>query len=163
MISVVLAAYKGEKYISSVKIKDSNGKKTILKQYGRDIKTVDDLIDKSGYIINERRKDLKRRAEALRAERKKNEFLAADLTKYLYDADKQMNDVKGVISDYMLKAQTSGDIAKINFYKLEKVFRLYERLTGGIQDKTFASINSVERIYNDICEDINSIKNALNQ
>ena len=157
------ASYKGEKFISNASIKDGNGKKTVLNRYGRDIKTVDDLIDKSGYIINERRKDLKRRAEALRAERKKNEFLAADLSKYLYDADNQMNDIKSVISVYMLKAQTSGDIAKINFYKLETVFNLYERLTAGIQGKTFASINSVERIYNDMCEDIDSIKNALNQ
>lgn len=160
---VRMASYKGGKFISSASIKDGNGKKTVLYRYGRDIETVDDLIDKSGYIINERRKDLKRRAEALRAERKKNEFLAADLSKYLYDADKQMNDIKSVISGYMLKAQTSGDIAKINFYKLETVFNLYERLTAGIQGKTFASINSVERIYNDMCEDIGSIKNALNQ
>ena len=157
------ASYKGEKYISSAAIKDGNGKKTVLNRYYRDIKTIDDLIDKSGYIVNERRADLKRRAEALRAERKKNEFLAADLTKYLYDADKQMYDVKSAISEYMLKVQTSGDIAKISFYQLEKVFSLYERLTAGIQGKTFASINSVERIYNDMCEDIDSIKNALNQ
>ena len=160
---VYTASYKGEKYISSVKIKDGNGNKTVLNRYERDIKTVDDMIDKSGYIVLERRKDLKRRAEAIRAERKKNEFLKADLSKYLYGAEKRMNDIKRVISDYMLKAQTSGDIAKINFYKLEKVFSLYERLTEGIQDKTFASINSVERIYNDMCEDIDSIKNALNK
>lgn len=157
------ASYKGEIYISSAAIKDENGKKTILKQYGRNIKTIDDLIDKSGYMITERRKDLKRRAEALRAEIEKNEFLAADLSKYLHDAEKRMNDVKSVISGYMLKAQASGDIAKINFYKLERVFSIYERLTAGIQGKTFASINSVERIYNDMCEDINSIKNALNK
>lgn len=98
-----------------------------------------------------------------RAERKKNEFLAADLTKYLYGADKQMNDIKRVISDYMLKAQTSGDIAKISFYQLEKVFSLYERLTAGIQGKTFASIDSVENVYKSICEYIDSIKNALNK
>ena len=157
------ASYKGGKFISSASIKDGNGKKTVLNRYGRDIKTVDDLIDKSGYIINEHRKDLKHRSEALRAERKKNEFLAADLSKYLYDADKQMNDIKSVISGYILKAQTSGDISKINFYKLVTVFNLYERLTAGIQGKTFASINSVERIYNDMCVDIDSIKNALNQ
>lgn len=157
------ASYKGEIYISSAAIKDENGKKTALRRYERDIKTFDDIIDKSGYIVLERRKDLKRRAEALRAERKKNEFLAADLSKYLYDAEKRMNDVKSVISDYMLKAQTSGDIAKINFYKLERVFSLYERLTAGLQGKTFASINSVENVYNSICEYIDSIKNALNK
>ena len=156
-------SYKDGKYISSVTVKDGNGRKTVLKQYGRDIKTVDDLIDKSGYIVNERRAELKRRAEAIRAEREKADFLKADLSKYLYDAKNRMNDVKSVISDYMLKAQISGDIAKINFYKLERVFNLYERLTAGIQGKTFASINSVERIYNDMCEDIDSIKNALNK
>lgn len=68
-----------------------------------------------------------------------------------------------MLHNELLKAQTSGDIAKINFYKLETVFNLYERLTAGIQGKTFASINSVERIYNDMCEDIDSIKNALNK
>ena len=68
-----------------------------------------------------------------------------------------------MLHNELLKAQTSGDIAKINFYKLETVFNLYERLTAGIQGKAFASINSVERIYNDMCEDIDSIKNALNQ
>lgn len=157
------ASYKGKKYISSAAIKDGNGKKTVLNRYERDIKTFDDIIDKSGYIVLERRKDLKRRAEALRAERKKNEFLASDLSKYLYDAEKRMNDVKSVISDYMLKAQTSGDIAKINFYKLERVFSLYERLTVGIQGKTFKSIDSVKNVYNSICEYIDSIKNALNK
>lgn len=160
---VRIASYKGEIYISSVEIKDGNGKKTALRRYERDIKTVDDLIDKSGYIVGERRKYLKRRAEALRAERKKNEFLSADLSKYLYDAEKQINDVKSIVSDYISKAQTSGDIAKISFYKLERVFSLYERLTAGIQGKTFASINSVENVYNSICEYIDSIKNALNK
>lgn len=161
--TISFISFKGEIYISSVTVKDGNGRKTVLRLYERDIKTVDDLIDKSGYIVNERRADLKRRAEALRAERKKNEFLAADLSKYLYDADKQMNDIKRVISGYMLKAQTSGDIAKINFYKLERVFSLYERLTSGIQEKTFKSIDSVKNVYKSICEYIDSIKNALNQ
>lgn len=150
-------------WIAEITVQCNNGTKKVIKTMNCNFKTIYDVIDKSGYIVNERRADLKRRAEAIRTEREKAYFLKADLSKYLYDAEKQIEDIKSIVSDYISKAQTSSDIAKINFYKLEKVFSLYERLTEGIQGKTFASINSVECVYNAICNYIDIIKNALNK
>lgn len=73
---------------------DDNGTHTIYNSRGNIIyrgrdeyKTLDELIDKSGYITRDRRADLKRRAAALRAEREKAAYIKTDNAATIADLD----------------------------------------------------------------------------
>lgn len=118
--------------------------------------TVAEMIDKSGYLLRERRQDLKRRAEQLRREKAAAAYQATD------DREK-VNEIRGMIENMKagiiaaLKAAASYDEISAVHTMIDRYpdglkwivnqFETYEEKTNA---KSYTSINAAERTYTEL-------------
>lgn len=121
--------------------------------------TVADVIDKSGYLFLERRRELKRRARALRAERAKAAAAAADFSEKEKAIKEAIDNAKMHLAEMALNAESDNDVKALD--KAAGVFRWviyyynnYMRLKA---DKDFSCISAIERSLNDIQLKINEV------
>lgn len=115
-----------------------------------------DFIDKSGYITELHRNDLKRRAEVLRSNRKKAAADAADFTSDILEIEKTAAAKKAIISNIILKSCNYDDICNAD-KKISKMRWIYldiDRLKKASANKTFTSVENAQKL-------ILSIKNSL--
>lgn len=128
---------------------------------------IENVIDKSGYIVHKKRKDLEAKAKELRIEREKSEFLKADYTNEL----KRVRNIKEKLKSKIIEAYSNNNFTSDFFRKIKCIefdihwllidIEVFER---GINKRKFNSIESVnikfERIidkYNAVIKDINNI------
>lgn len=127
--------------------------------YGR---KEDPVFDKSGYYLNDKRDNLKRRAEALRSEREKAGFLATDNRVIIENLRTRLMEFKKVLAVNLINATTSKEVSKIaeslKWYNgLEGAFKDFERLEEGENKKTFSSVGSFNRALADINKTLDNI------
>lgn len=111
---------------------------------------INDYIDKSGYLIHSKRKELKARAIDLKKARDLAALEKADFTAREKELKEKLNRAKAFLAGLVEKAQTSDDartIGKAQNYLLQ-VFWKWERIAG--RDDYFSSIAQKEKYLDDI-------------
>lgn len=113
-------------------------------------------LDKSGYIVDIRKENLKQRAYNLHKERAKNAYLLTDNTAKVEELRRKIAVRKAEIVNDLISAtdaQSVKDVAsKLDWgglYSVMSLFEDYERLTN---TRGYSSIESSERAYNTILE-----------
>lgn len=113
-------------------------------------------LDKSGYIVDIRKENLKRRADDLRKERAKNAYLLTDNTAKVEELRKKIAVRKAEIVNDLISATDAKSIKNVaskldwgGLYSVMSLFEDYERLTN---TRGYSSIESSERAYNTILE-----------
>ena len=107
--------------------------------------TVEDAIDKSGYIVYYRRREWKRRARALRAEREKAAANAADYSNQLAELDRLFQAKKEAAAAAILAASTYEEMTAagkmVEDYKTGLKWAAYdiERVKDAAENKKFTS------------------------
>lgn len=132
--------YGGHWYISSGNEKPQN---------------VNDVIDKSGYILIERRANLRRRAAALRAERAKAKYDATNNEKQIAELREMIRARKASIVEMLKSANTAEELKAV-----EKAVAYWKGLAGIVADFERFERRTAAKEYRSI-EDSNSAYNAI--
>jgi len=113
-------------------------------------------LDKSGYIVDIRKENLKRRADDLRKERAKNAYLLTDNTAKVEELRRKIAVRKAEIVNDLISATDAKSVKDVaskldwgGLYSVMSLFEDYERLTN---TRGYSSIESSERAYNTILE-----------
>lgn len=128
--------------------------------------SIDDFIDKSGYITEYKRQDLKRRAEQLRKERKAAAFKETDNTTIIKGLAEQLTALKKSISEQLALATTAEQIKVIekslSWYRgLGDCFEQFERIKKHDADKSFSSIGAFNDSVNGLKEKIEDVRKGV--
>ena len=121
-----------------------------------------DIIDKSGYLLIDRRNEWKRKAAALRAERNKTAYKATDNTSKIEELKNLIEKRKNEILQALITAESYKEYREISeslsWYHdgLADIAESFERFRKKTINKEFASIEESNNAYN-------SIKNRLNK
>ena len=125
--------------------------------------SVFDVIDKSGYLLLERRRELKRRTAALRTEREKAAAMAADFSEKEKAIKNGIDNAKLHIAEMALTAETEDDAKALD--KAADKFRwlmfYYNRYTDKAAYKAFSSIAAIESSLNDLQTRVNDIMGEM--
>ena len=116
-----------------------------------------DWIDKSGYLLAERRDDLRRRAAALRAEREKAAYMAADNSAEVEELRGMIEARKKEIVQQLQEATTAAELKEVetalsSWRGLGCIVSDFERFERNTAAKKYGSNEESERIYNGIKE-----------
>lgn len=158
-----------KKYVSSLELYETttDGKRKI--EYGERSRyyaafsnrqeDTGELIDKSGYLLQERREDLKRRAAKLRAERAKAAFMAADNSAKVEELRGMIEARKNELVQQLQQATTAEAVREVEkalctWKGLGGIMSDFERFERNSAAKKYASIEEADKVYN-------GIKNAL--
>lgn len=173
-IDISYSGYNGKSYINGITIKDYTDGHKISREYigrvfytsnasnGRYKTDIRDIIDKSGYFVDDRRENLKRRAAALKAEREKAAFIAADNTEKIDSLYRAILSRRDDIISILSHATTAAD-----FKRVEDIFNRwngfadivsdYERLKARDAAKEYSSMESFNKVYNDLVNRLDTI------
>ena len=146
---------KGKHGISQIDILDkmhNNKKFTYKTRRPESSENVNYFLDKSGYFVEEKKEELKRRAKALRTEREKAAADASDFSKEVNEHFERMKAIRENISERILNA--------VNFDLLCEADRILsaarwlqisiDKFKKRNAEKGFSSIENVKRALNDI-------------
>ena len=148
------AGYKGESYIDRVHLRrtDDNGSGYTYNDHGQIIYTsyykyaaIDEVIDKSGYIVNKKSDDLKRRAAALKADREKAAYLQTDNAETIASLENLFTATKSAIIEELKQETTSEAIEAVG----DKIWK-YNGLGGIASDLERLKANDAARKYSSI-------------
>lgn len=122
----------------------------------------DDIFDKCGNNITERRNELIRRAEALRRERKRAAYLETDDAAKVQELEKKIAATKAAIISELEKATTENDYKKVGeriggWHGLKWIvwhFGNYKKRTA---EKDYPSIEAANGAYNEIVKDLENL------
>lgn len=156
----------GNTYINKITLMflDGSAKQVEYKPYNHYSKdprpaSVSEVIDKSGYLIAHRRRELKRRAAVLRAEREKTAALNADFSNREKEIKAGIDSAKLHLAELALTIDSDADANA--FDKTADSFRwlmfYYNRYTENAEKKAFASISAIENSLNDLQARINKV------
>ena len=127
-------------------------------QYRHSNKDIESVLDKSGYIVEYYREELKRRAHILKADRDKAAFAAIDHTDKVKELNIRITARKLELIE-MLKTAETVDAYKnignaLNHWTngLSNIIDSYERMKTGVEQKTYASIEKFNDHYNKISQ-----------
>jgi hypothetical protein len=118
---------------------------------------INDAIDKSGYLLQDRRNDLKRRAAALKAERQKSAFIASDNTDKITAIKNALVRRKAEILKEFERAKTVEELEIVEkslsrwngYIRAVSDFNTFKKR---VEEKAFNSISDCERDYKTIME-----------
>lgn len=165
----------GNTYISRITLKETDGTGEIMeyRTEGRYIGTYDkerrtnninDIIDKSGYFIRERREDLRRRAAQIRAEKQKNIFTSCDFSAELAKTRAEAERAKIEVIEALKNATTSEQIGKVSkamLWELEYIYSDVERHEEKTIKKEYASVEKYANAKSNITNKINKMLEDL--
>lgn len=134
----------------------------VIYRQGHEPQNVNDIIDKSGYIVNVKRSNLQNKAEELRKERAANKYKATDNSAIIAGVLERADRLKQSLVEMLANAKTSEEIRDcgnlIKYYDgLEGIFGKCERLATMDAKKEFRSIASFNEYVNQINENIDDI------
>lgn len=75
---------------------------------------IDEIIDKSGYIVDRKRDELKRRAAGLKADRAKAAYLETDNENIIKELENLFTETKNAIIEELKQATTAEELKKVN-------------------------------------------------
>ena len=122
--------------------------KTVSRYYGRDEYYT---IDKSGYILDEKRQSLRNRVAKLRKDREKDAYLQKDNTGKIKELERMIDAYKVKIAEEIIVAQTWRDIEtankKLGYFGLEGIMQDFQRYKEEETNHQYNSIAESERAY----------------
>lgn len=113
---------------------------------------VDQIVDKSGYIILERRRELIQAARLLRAERKKADAAKADFTKRETDIKSSIKEVKRQLSNALIESidYEAVKIVENSLYSLLQAMRGFESHLRRVRNSTYNKVEEIEDKLNSV-------------
>lgn len=165
----------GNTYISRIKLKETDGTGEVMEYqaegryitaYDKERRTnnINDIIDKSGYFIRERREDLRRMAAQIRAEKQKNIFTSCDFSAELAKTRAEAERAKIEVIEALKNATTSEQIGKVSKamrWELEYIYSDVERHEEKTIKKEYASVEKYENAKSNITNKINKMLENL--
>ena len=157
-------------YISSVDLLTRDNKKKVnygvRYRGGSEIREIENVIDKAGYIVNYKRLELQSKADELRKERAANKYKNTDNTAIIDAVKERAENLKKSLVEMLAAAKTSEDIKAcanlIKYYDgLEGVFDDVERLAEKDSEKKFDSIAAFNEFVNRINGTIDKITERM--
>lgn len=119
-----------------------------------------EIIDKSGYLLPERRADLIRRADLLRKERAKAAYQATDNTEKVKELRAMIEQKKREFSEAIMNATNSEELrntARELYFKFTGIMSEYERFANKTARHDYVSIHAAESAYNHIKEKLEKV------
>lgn len=116
-----------------------------------------EIIDKSGYLLPERRADLIRRADLLRKERAKAAYQATDNAEKVEELRAMIEQKKREFSEAIMNAKNSEELrntAHELYFKFMWTMSEYERFADKTALRDYVSIHAAESAYNHIKEEL---------
>lgn len=154
-------------YISRLNLKDLNSNGRIIEyhtdHWNSKTENILDIIDKSGYIIENKRHELKRKARLLKEKREKELYSATNNTERIEALGNLLKGKKDMIAADLKAATTFEQVkniaSKLDRYSdgLTKAYKLYEELKKDDEAKAFRNIDSFESDFTGLTELLNSI------
>lgn len=123
---------------------------------GKDFKNIDEIIDKSGYIVSYFREELSRKARILKSEREKQAYLAVDNSAKVEELDLRIKAKKLEIIEQLKLANDSESLKAIakslEYWRngFTSIVSAYEEMTQKIANKSYPSIDDFNRNYDQI-------------
>lgn len=168
---VDMSRYNGESYVNRVELfrRDGKGERMKYETHGKYLwegmwkpASVYDIFDKSGWYLRARREDLKRRADFLRADRKKAAYLNIDNTGKVEELQALIDRRKRELAAQLLTATTEKEINAIynalGWRGLYGIVRDFEFFREKTESRKFSSIEESDRAYNAIKEKLEQRK-----
>lgn len=123
--------------------------------FREDVTNVDEIIDKSGYLLLDRRIEMYGRARILRAQRKKAAFVNADFSDKVTALAEQILARNAVLIAKLTAANTAQEISKIpkalsSYRGFANMIRDFEIFRSRVENKDFQSIADCEKAYQSI-------------
>ena len=160
------AANIRSKYIYSINLKETTGKGESVnyKPYNYRKENIFDVIDKSGYLLQHRREELKQKANTLRKQRAKAIYMESDHSGKIKDLEKRVADRKTEIAIALSNANTWEELDAVGksltvWDGFAHVVRGFERFKNNVENKAYASIEDCEKAYNSILSELNKEEN----
>ncbi len=119
-----------------------------------------EIIDKSGYLLPERRADLLRRADMLRKERAKAAYQATDNAEKVEELRAMIEQKKREFSEAIMNAANSEELrntAHELYFKFMWTMSEYERFADKTARRDYVSIHAAESAYNHIKEELEKV------
>lgn len=119
-----------------------------------------EIIDKSGYLLPERRADLLRRADQLRKERAKAAYQATDNAAKVEELRDMVEQKKREFADAIMNASNSEELrntAHELYFKFMWTVSEYERYADKTARRDYVSIDAAESAYNYIKEELEKV------
>lgn len=146
-------------YIGEIETRrtDDNGRKYIYNRRGNVIfrgrneyRDISELIDKSGYIVDKKREELKERAEALRAERAKAAYTETNNAAEVAELRARFEAKKAELISKLAAAETAPEFKAIidKLWKYDGIAGIFgdlERLEARESAKEFSSLEAFNR------------------
>ena len=161
---------RGNTYIGKINLMLLDGSATKTEyspyyQYCQETRSnnLHDIIDKSGYLVIERRRKWQNAANALRREREKAAAMAADFTEKENAIRAGIENAKMHIAETVLTATTAEDAKNMEkaVSNLRWLIFYFDRHTGYMQNKQYSSITAIERAITDLQDYISRIMGGL--
>lgn len=160
----------GNTYINRIKLQHTGEKGTIF-EYGTEpgyyvdrsnrTNDINNIIDKSGYLLQHRRRELKRRAAALRAERQKAAYMETDNTAKIAELAEKIQAAKTRICEALTQAKTADqihEIGKILYWSFARIASDFERYQAKTTEKAYHSIEQSETAYQAIIKSLDELE-----
>ena len=144
------------RYISSIEVKDPHTRKQICSYvHGIQTENIDEIIDKSGYLLYTRRADLERRAVKRREEAVKAIADRTDFTEHVTTLKNLVAYKKGVLLERFKNCETSADYRNFDrdfsyFDGFITALEDFERYCKCVNEKGFRSLESESNFYNSL-------------
>lgn len=119
-----------------------------------------EIIDKSGYLLPERRADLLKRADQLRKERAKAAYQATDNAEKVEELRAMVEQKKREFSEAIMNAASSEELrntAHELYFKFMWTMSEYERFADKTARRDYVSIHAAESAYNHIKEELGKV------
>lgn len=129
----------------------------------KNLVSVSDFIDKSGYLLPWRRDELKRRALELRKEKEKAAYLQTDNSGKIEEIAARIEKVKKALAGEVLRAVNYDDVCKVarrlgHCKGLASVVNHFELFQNYTVEKRFSSIASSEAKYQEIVKELDELE-----
>lgn len=169
VLDVTKGNYNGNEYARQVDLMpfDSNGRKFTWEPNGgiystKNRYTLVNCIDKSGYILIERRRDLKARAEALRTERARAAYLKTDDSAKIDELARKIETTKAALIDELSKAATPDEFAKLGkkidgWHGLRWIVYYFDIYKSKTAAREYRSIDEATRAYKELVNELENI------
>lgn len=156
---------RGRSWVSEIGATDSRGKSITYHPGHRDAAAVNNIVDKSGYIVDYYRTQLLTRAAAYKAAKRRDEYINAVNVESVDILRDKIEKMKALFIEKFTAAADYESIYKMRdilSYRYTGIYRDFEIYREKTIKKEYASIAASEKAFNIIVEDINVIMDKLN-
>lgn len=158
---------RGRHGISQFDVKDMqhNGRQINIKTREASASTdINYFIDKSGYLVEEKKLELKRRAKALKVERAKALVDTINFNKEVADIETELENINSHICFMMQNVNNYDSIKKVDdiITKIRWFYISLDNFREANKNKRFSSVENARYKLNEIIEKLNDIHMMIN-